>query len=440
METASKKESREVFPDGTPIDPYLLSDELPDPGTLGPAFLLTAHGIRPDESRIQTRAIQDLIDRAAAAGGGVLTVPAGTFMTGALFFPRGVHLRLEEGALLKGSDRITDYPLLETRIEGETCRYFAALINADHADGLTLLGPGTIDGNGLRSWEAFWLRRQWNPACTNKDEQRPRLIHIANSSRVTLCGLNLRDAHFWTCHLYRCDHARLLRCRISSPAAPVPAPSTDAVDLDACENIAIRGCSLSVNDDAVALKGGKGLQADRMPENGPVERVLIEDCDFGFSHSCLTCGSEAIHCRNILMRRCRIQGAVNLLRLKMRPDTPQHYEYITVEDMTGRTSRLLNVHGWSQFADPDAPAAPPSAAERVTLRRCDCDCDLPLDLDPAEAGIQGRSFHLEDIRARAREAGFPPESLAGLYPGSLVKSVSVSVDPARPPIQTVEIM
>ena len=220
------------FPDGTPVSEALLSDAVPSCQNLGPTWDLSEAGILPG-NRVQTAAIQRLIDRAAAAGGGVLTVPAGTYVTGSLFFPAGVHLHLAPGSVLKGSDRIADYALRETRIEGETCLYFAALINADHADGFTILGPGTIDGNGSKSWEAFWLRRKWNPACTNKDEQRPRLIYCSNSSHVVLKGLTLRDSHFWTVHLYRCTQVRILDCAVSSPAAPVPAPSTDAIDLHA---------------------------------------------------------------------------------------------------------------------------------------------------------------------------------------------------------------
>ena len=439
MTTVNAFDEMPVFPDGTPVDPALYSGGLPELRDLGTAWNLADYGVRADGT-VQTRAIQAVIDRAAAGGGGVIVVPRGEFLSGSLYFPRGVHLYVGEGGVLKGSDRVSDYDLRETRIEGETCCYFAALINADHADGLTVFGPGTIDGNGSRSWEAFWLRRKWNPACTNKDEQRPRLIYISNSSGVTLAGLRLRDSHFWTAHLYRCDHVRILGCRITSPAAPVPAPSTDAVDLDACEDVLIRGCFLSVNDDAVALKGGKGKNADALPENGPNRRILIEDCDFGFSHSCLTCGSEAVHCRNILMRDCRVEGAENVLRLKMRPDTPQRYEQIAAEGISGRCTRLLNIHGWSQFADPGAAPAPPSVAEGITLRGCRVECDRLLDLDPREPGILGRGITLADIRAEAREAGFPPEALGAAYPDSRAENVRVRINPDQPPVQTMEIM
>ena len=48
-----------------------------------------------------------------------------------------------------------DFPLLMTRIEGEYCKYFGALINADGLDTFTISGKGTIDGNGTPLLESF---------------------------------------------------------------------------------------------------------------------------------------------------------------------------------------------------------------------------------------------------------------------------------------------
>ena len=58
-------------------------------------------------------------------------MPKGTFYTGSLFFKQGTHLHLVEGAVLKGSERVHDFEIRETRIEGQTCKYFTALVNAD---------------------------------------------------------------------------------------------------------------------------------------------------------------------------------------------------------------------------------------------------------------------------------------------------------------------
>ncbi len=118
-----------------------------------------------------------------------------------------------------------------------------------------------------------------------------------------MSGLSLKDSPFWTTHFYRSHHIKLLQLRITSPAEPVKAPSTDAIDIDACQDVHVSGCYMAVNDDAVALKGGKGPWADTDPNNGANERIVIEDCEYGFCHGCLTLGSENIHSRNIVLRR-----------------------------------------------------------------------------------------------------------------------------------------
>ncbi len=37
--------------------------------------------------------------------------------------------------------------------------------------------------------------------------------------------------------------------------------------------------------------------------------------------------------------------------MKMRPDTPQHYEYILVEDISGTADIMLDIKPWTQFFD-----------------------------------------------------------------------------------------
>ena len=367
------------FPDGTPVSLWFcqakettLDDIMVPKVYVGSA----ADHVVDDSTIVQTEAIQRIIDLAAGnPEGAVVVFPRGTYLTGALQMRQGVSLWLEEGAVIKGSSDIGDYPLVETRIEGQTCKYFSALINAHGIKGLKICGKGKIDGNGLPYWKAFWLRRSWNPQCTNKDEQRPRLVYLSNCSDAEISGLTLQNSPFWTTHLYRCDHVRLLNLRILSPAEPVKAPSTDAIDIDACHDIHVKGCYMAVNDDAIALKGGKGPYADQDPNNGANERIIIEDCEYGFCHGCLTCGSESIHNRNIILRRIKVGKATRLLWLKMRPDTPQQYEYITVEDITGDVTHFLFVRPWTQFFDLQGRTdMPQSYGEHITMRRCQMRC------------------------------------------------------------------
>ena len=416
-----EKVAAAIWPDGTVMDAWFSDTTRVDVKTLGKQYVVTEYGVMPGSSEIQTTGLQAVIDRCASEGGGVVVIPQGTFVTGALFFHQGTHLHLQEGGILKGSDRIRDYPIMLTRIEGETCKYFAALINADGIDGFTITGKGTIDGNGLSYWQEFWTRRQWNPLCTNKDAQRPRLTYISNSKNVTVQDVHLINSPFWTNHIYKSHHVRYIGCYIFAPTENIwpedperGAPSSDAIDVDACTDVMVYGCYMHVNDDAVVMKGGKGTWADKDETNGPCERVLIQNCRYGRVHACLTLGSEAIHCRNIIMRDCHATKADRILWLKMRPDTPQHYEYILVENVSGQCGSLLYIHPWTQFFAPGNRQLPVSQCHDVTMNNISASSMTPLSVCTSDKyelhdfTIDGKPIDFSQFKAEEKVT--PPES------------------------------
>lgn len=395
--------AKDRFPDGTPIPDWFRQNDIVNIATLGKSYTITDYGVANDSSVIQTEKIQAVIDKAHQEGGGVVVVPQGTFLSGSLFFKQNTHLHLAKDAVLKGSDDITNFPIVFTRMEGQSLNYFAALINADKVDGFTISGQGTINGNGLRYWKSFWLRRKVNPQCTNMDELRPRLVYISNSKNVQLSGVRLVNSPFWTTHLYKCENVKLLNLYIFSPKEPVKAPSTDAVDIDVCTNVHIKNCFMSVNDDAVALKGGKGPLADKDANNGGNRNIVIEDCTYGFCHSALTFGSESIHNYNIVLRRCSINNAQRLLWLKMRPDTPQNYEYVTVEDIKGDAKSFLYVKPWTQFFDLKGQTEMPlSYSSNVTMRRIDMECDVLFDVNKSDQ-YKLSDFTFENLTIKAKK-------------------------------------
>ncbi|NBB27029.1 glycoside hydrolase family 28 protein [Cellulophaga sp. BC115SP] len=380
----AQKNTKQLFPDGTLISSWFTVNKKVSLPQLGKAYVITDYGVKNDSTLVQTEAIQKIIDTATEKGG-VIVIPQGTFLSGALFFKPKTHLHVVEGGKLKGSDNIEDYPKLPSRMEGQSLDYFTALVNAYQVDGFTISGKGTIDGNGLKYWQAFWQRRKENPNCTNLEVSRPRLVFIWKSNNVQIQDVKLHNSGFWTTHLYQCNNVKVLDAHIFSPEKPVKAPSTDAIDIDACTNVLVKGCYLSVNDDAIALKGGKGPWADKVPNNGANKNIIIEDCEFGFCHSALTCGSEAIHNRNIIMRNCYVNEATRVLWLKMRPDTPQLYEYILVENVKGNSHSLLFVKPWKQFFDLQGRKdVPLSYSDHVTLRNIEVKCDIFYDVAVSE--------------------------------------------------------
>jgi len=408
--TAKGKKSvkTEVWPDGTPIPAWFADTKKVDVESLGNKYVITDFGVSTDSTVVQTKAIQKVIDMAATYGGGVVVVPKGTFLTGSLFLKQGTHLYLEEGGKIKGIDDIRNYPIVQTRMEGQTLNYFAALINADGIDGLTIAGKGTIDGNGLRFWEEFWLRRKYNPQCTNLEAMRPRLVYMSNCSNVTVQDVSLRNSPFWTNHLYKCHHVKYLGCTIFAPHAPVKAPSSDALDIDFCHDVLVDGCNISVNDDAVVLKGGKGTFVDKDPNNGPNYNVIVQNCNYGFVHGCLTLGSESFKDKNIILRNCNVKQAQRVLWLKMRPDTPQHYEYVTVDNITGYATKFLCVRPWTQFYKlEDRPDMPLSQCNNIVIRNIKMETGNFFDVGLSDK-YKLTDFTFENIEVKNKAGQFDP--------------------------------
>ncbi|KAF2516703.1 rhamnogalacturonidase [Flavobacterium foetidum] len=411
---SSQKYSNDKFPDGSEITPWFKDYTKLELKNLGKQYKITDHGVRTDSTKMQTAAIQKVIDKAAANGGGVIVIPKGVFLSGALFFKPKTKLYISEGGVLKGSDNIADFPIMASRMEGQNLDYFPALVNSYGVDNFSISGKGTINGNGKKYWDAFWARRKENPKCTNLEVSRPRLVFVWNSNNVQFQDVKLINSGFWTNHFYKCNNVKLLDLYIFSPHIKDKAPSTDAIDVDICTNVLVKGCYMSVNDDAVALKGGKGPYADQDPNNGANKNIIIEDCNFGFCHSALTNGSEAIHNRNVIMRNCKIDGASRLLWLKMRPDTPQRYEYIRVEDIKGEAKTGLAVFAWKQFFDlKGRPDIPLSYGDNVTMKNIELKCDTfyGVENDP---NVRLSNFTFENLNIESAKTNIDKSLINGV--------------------------
>jgi polygalacturonase len=179
---------------------------------------------------------------------------------------------------------------------------------------------------------------------------------------------------------------------------------------------------MAVNDDAIALKGGKGPWADKDSTNGENTNIIIEDCEFGFCHAALTCGSEAIHNKNIVMRNCYVNDAKRLLWLKMRPDTPQKYEYITVENIKGQAYSMIYIKPWTQFFDlKGRENVPLSYSENITLRNIELDCEVFFDMAITEHDRLS-DFTFDNLTITAKNAAYDKSLIDG------VKFINVKVN------------
>jgi len=322
-----------------------------------------------DGRTVSTQAIQQAIDHVAKAGGGTVVVPEGVYTTGALFLKPGVALHLEKNAVLRGSTFIEDYPKTMTRIEGHFEEWRPALINASKCDHLRITGEGMLEGSGQAFWQLFWKRLAADNKTKNLDVERPRLMFIDTCNDVVISGITLKDSGFWNLHLYRCREVLVEKVTVT---APIGAPSTDGMDIDSCQNVTIKGCSISVDDDCIAIKGSKGPFALQDKDSPPVEHIRISDCTFALGHGVVTLGSEATIVRDVVVENCRVINASNtrtntVVRLKLRPDTPQTYEDIHFNNITVEGyGQLFSIDPWTQYFDLKGQPRPHSTVRNVT--------------------------------------------------------------------------
>lgn len=396
-----------------------LAFALPLGGAAAADFSIRDYGVAPDSDKVCTEKIQRAIDAAAAAGGGRVVVPAGDYLTGALNLKQGVELHLADGAVLSGSTELDDYPKQMTRIEGHFEPWRPALINAKDLTGVRITGTGTLNGNGKPFWIAFWKRRAENPKCTNLEVERPRLMFLENCSDVKISGITLKDSGFWNLHLYKCRDATVEGITITAPHGDPPkivdvrqpwdeisvdrAPSSDGIDIDSCQNVTIRNCTISVGDDCIALKGTKGPLAMEDESSPPVENITIVDCNLQNGHGVMTCGSEATIVRNVTVKNCQVGHGIPIVRLKLRPDTPQLYENITVDGIQSDGAQgLFDVKPWTQFFDLQGHEPPKSTVRNVTVKNVTGSLQSLGELRGNE-GDEIVNVHLTDIDIQARQ-------------------------------------
>ncbi len=163
-------------------------------------FVIGKYGAVADGKTLNTQFIQRTIDAAAAAGGGTVVVPQGTFLTGAIFLKPGVNLHLEKDAVLKGTTDMKNYPERRIRIEGHYEEHYTpALVNAEGCDGLQITGEGILDGNGRPIWDEFW--KLHDAAADKKNFKnlsipRAQLCVINNSKNVLINGVTFKDSQY----------------------------------------------------------------------------------------------------------------------------------------------------------------------------------------------------------------------------------------------------
>jgi polygalacturonase len=251
-------------------------------------------GATADTSKVLTKVIQSAIDQCAKKGGGIVAFKPGIYLTGSLFLKTGVHLKIDKGVLIKGSQNFDDYPEIDTRIAGIEMKWPAALINVIGQKNVQLSGEGKVNAQGKFCWDKYWAMRKDYDArglrwIVDYDAKRVRTFLVQSSSDITLKGLTFSNAGFWTIQLLYSDHITVDGVTVKNNEDG-KGPSTDGIDIDSSSWVLVQNCDIDCNDDDFCLKAGRDWDGLRV--NRPTEYVVIRKCIARKGGGLLTLGSE----------------------------------------------------------------------------------------------------------------------------------------------------
>ena len=290
--------------------------------------------------------------------GGRIYFPEGTYLTLPLALKSHVTLEIAKGATILASTQRERYPIIKARaasltggedlplasFEGNEVDAYESIIHAAYAEDITLIGQGTIDGNGQNG--DWWKGFHEFPAA------RPRVIFLNRCKKVALCGLTVQNGPTWHIHPFFSKDVSLLDLFIKAPKV---SPNTDAIDPESCDGVRIIGCRFSVGDDCIAVKSGKIEMARRYKVSA--DHHTIRNCLMDDGHGAVTLGSElSAGIKNLTVSHCYFKGTDRGLRIKSRRGrgkesliTNVSFDNIRMENVL--TPIVINL--WYNCCDPD---------------------------------------------------------------------------------------
>ena len=271
------------------------------------------YGARGDGVTLDTKAIQAALDECGNAGGGTVVLPKGTYLSGAVFMKSKTTLLIEEGATLKGSSDLKDYPFIDyARFAGTVQKCSASLINSKDAKNITITGKGTVAGSG---------------AGDSRRPPGPRVIEFINCENVLIENIAVTNTGRWTIHPQYCKNVVIRGLDVRTIG-----PNADGLDIDSCDNVLVTECTFETGDDCISIKSGKGQQA--VDIGIPCQNVTITKCTMLGGHACVALGSEISGgIKNIVVRDCVFKNMHRAFDIKTRKGRGGYVENVLIENI-----------------------------------------------------------------------------------------------------------
>jgi polygalacturonase len=261
-----------------------------------------------------TKIFKKAIDTCYEAGGGIIEVPEGVFLTGPIHLKDNINLFLSKNATIRFIDDPKRYlPVVFTRWEGVECYNYSPFVYSYGVNNVAITGEGTLDGNcNNKNWW-YWCGKKefgWTFGLPNQIEDRKRLFNMAEegipveervfglgsylrpcfiqfykSQNILVEGIKIINSPMWCIHPVLSKNIVIKGVTIESLG-----PNNDGIDIESCENVLIEDSFLNNGDDCIVIKSGRNADGRRI--GIPTKNILVRNCVMKDGHGGLVIGSE----------------------------------------------------------------------------------------------------------------------------------------------------
>ncbi|WP_375444439.1 glycoside hydrolase family 28 protein [uncultured Fibrella sp.] len=392
---------------------------------------ISRFGAVADGLTVNTAAFTKAIDQCSKAGGGVVLVPRGLWLTGPIMLKNNVNLHLAKGALLQFSNQRDAYPLVATTWEGEDAIRNQAPVSGVDLENIAITGEGILDGAG-DAWRMVkkskltadqWKKLvasggvlndkqdTWYPSAQSlkggsmtvkggqdkayyediKDFLRPNMVSLTRCKRILLEGVTFQNSPAWCLHPLLCQDITLRNVTVKNPWY---AQNGDGLDLESCKNGLVENCLFDVGDDGICIKSGRDEQGRK--RGVPTENIIVRNCKVYHAHGGFVIGSEMSGgVKNLFVSNCTFMGTDVGLRFKTARGRGGIVENVFIDgiDMTDIAGEAILFDMYYAAKDPVPQHGESNELPAIPAQ--------PL----SEGTPQFRSFEIRNVTCKGAETG-----------------------------------
>ena len=336
---------------------YISKSPFPMPEVIVPkfknqVFFITNYGAIGNGKTLNTEAINKTIQACSDAGGGIVEIPKGVWLTGPIELKSNVNIHTNKGTLVQFTKDRTQYPVFKP--QGSGSFIVKSPIFGNNLENIALTGEGIYDGAG-ESWrpvkkskvsEAQWSKiteqgvissdgKIWWPSVEAmngeailkelkdkpdataddylkaRDFSRPYMLMLNKCKNILIDSVGLKNSPKFVFYPTKCTNLTISNAIVFNEDW---AQNGDGIDISACKQVIIYNTMVSAGDDGICMKSSNGSNdtADTQLQN-----VIIAGCTVLKGHGGFVIGSNTDGgMKNIYVTDCIFNGTDIGIRVK----------------------------------------------------------------------------------------------------------------------------